>query len=124
MRKKPSKTRSAFDAEEPGLRRALKARLDAIEPIGSAPDGADVWDRVVPIDSKLVVTELRPLVKDRLGALFPLNFVRKGGYQSVDEALEHLMPQLQTWCPASVPNRAACGSTTTGPARVGSLSNS
>ena len=101
-RKKPSVTRSAFDAQQPRLRSDLKARLDAVEPIGAPPVGTDVWSQVVPIDSKLVVTELRPLIKERLGALFPLKFVRKGGYESSEEAIEDLMPQLRRWCPPDV----------------------
>ena len=112
-REKPSVTRSGFDAQEPRLRSELKGRLDAVEPIGDRPDGTDVWTGVVPIDSKLVVTELRPLVKERLGALFPLKFVRKGGYESSQEAIEDLIPQLRKWCPPDVamgtervPNRA------------------
>ena len=101
---KPTKTRSAFGAEESALRSEIKRRLEAVEPIG-VPDGdTDVWDRVAPIDSKLVVTELRPLVKERLGGLFPLRFVRKGGYDSVDEAVDHLLPQLRQWCPPEAPS--------------------
>ena len=101
-KKKPYMTRSAFDAQEAALRSELKARLDAVEPIGTPPAGTDVWDKVLPMGSKLVVIELRPGVKERLGALFPLKFVRKGGYESPEEVLEHLMPQLRKWCPAEV----------------------
>ena len=100
--KKPCMTRSAFGAQEAALRSELKARLDAIEPIGTLPAGTDVWDKVVHMDSKLVITELRPLVKKRLGALFPLRFVRKGGYESPEQVLEDFMPQLRKWCTAEV----------------------
>ena len=103
---KPTKTRSAFGAEESALRSDIKSKLESIKPIG-APDGdTDVWDRVAPIDSKLVVTEIRPLVRERLGAPFPLRFVRKGGYESVDEAVDHLLPQLRQWCPPDGPSES------------------
>lgn len=104
--KKPCIARSAFDAQEAELRSELKALLDAVEPIGEPPAGTDVWDKVLPMGSKLVVTELRPVVKKHLGALFPLKFVRKGGYESPEEVLEHLMPQLRKWCPAEVATHA------------------
>jgi len=97
---KPCITRSVFVAQEAALRSELKDRLDAIEPIGTPAANTDVWDKVPPMASKLVVTELRPVVKERLGALFPLKFVRKGGYESPEEVLDHLMPQLRKWCPA------------------------
>ena len=98
-------TRSAFDAQASALEGELKVRLDNIEPIGTPPSGTDVWDKGLPIDSKLVVTELRPVVKERLGAPFPLKFVRKGGYNSPDELIRHLMPQLRKWCPADAPTQ-------------------
>lgn len=101
-RNKPCITRSTFDARESALRSELKARLDAVKPIGTAPAGSDVWDQVRQFDSKLVVTELRPAVKKHLGALFPLKFVQNGGYESPEKVLEHLMPQLRKWCPADV----------------------
>lgn len=101
--KKPWMTRSVFDTQASALRGELKARLDAVEPIGiPPPNGKDVWDQVLPVGSKLVVTELRPVVKQRLGAPFPLKFVQKGGYESADQVLDHLMPQLRQWCPADV----------------------
>ena len=102
MKKKPCMTRSAFDAQAPALRSELKGRLEAVEQIGTPPAGTDVWDKVLPMGSKVVVIELRPVVKERLGALFPLKFVRKGGYESPEEVLEHLMPQLRNWCQAEV----------------------
>ena len=98
----PCITRSAFDAQESALRTKLKARLDAVEPIGTPPADTDVWDKVLPFDSKLVVTELRPVVKAHLGASFPVKFVQKGGYESPEKVLQHLMPQLRKWCPANV----------------------
>lgn len=99
-RRIPCIKRSGFDARESTIRSELKARLDAVKPIGTPPAGTDVWDQVLPIGSKLVVTELRPVVREHLGALFPLKFVRNGGYESPEEVLEHLIPQLRKWCPA------------------------
>lgn len=101
-KKKPCLTRSEFDAQEKALRSKLRARLDDVEPIGTPAGESDVWDKVLPIDSKLVATELRPVVKELLGALFPLKFIKKGGYQSPDDVLNHLLPQLRKWCPAGV----------------------
>ena len=112
--KKPILTRSAFDALEPGLRMELRRKLESIKPIGESPTGTDVWDRIVPIDSKLVVTEIRPLVKKYLEASFPLKFVKKGGYKTPAEAIDHLMPQLRKWCPREVatkPKHKANGAT-------------
>ena len=100
--RKPRMTRSAFDAQESALRNELKARLDTVEPIGRPPGDTDVWDRVLPLDSKVVVIKLRPVVKKRLGALFPVKFVQNGGYKSTEEVLDHLMPQLRNWCPRDV----------------------
>ena len=97
-KKVPSLFRAGFNRIEPQLRSELIEALDDLEPIGTPPAGTDVWDGVVAIDSKLAVTELRPIVKEHLGELFPLKFVRKGGYASASEAIEHLIPQLREWC--------------------------
>lgn len=105
-KKEPCVTRSAFDAQAAALRSELKARLEAVEPIGATPPGTDVWDKILTMGSKLVVTELRPVVKERLGAPFPLKFVKKGGYETPEDVVEHLMPQLRNWCPPDVVTHA------------------
>ena len=102
MTQKPSMTRSGFDARQSTLRSKLKTRLDKVEPIGMPSTDTDVWDKVRAIGSKLVVTELRPIVKEHLGASFPVKFVQKGGYKSPEDVLDHLMPQLRNWCSADV----------------------
>ena len=100
--KKPSISANEFHAIESDLRKSLQDRLeDEAAPIGGSDvklEGTDVWDGVVAINSKFVATELRPLVKKKLGDRFPLKFIKKGGYPSVKEALDHLMPQLRDWC--------------------------
>ncbi len=95
----PTLTRSGFCELKSSLSRELLGVLNSIEQIGVPPKDTDVWDKVLPIDSKLVATKLRPIVKKYLGARFPLKFIRKGGYKSPEEVLEHLMPQLLDWCP-------------------------
>lgn len=87
-----------FRELKPMLQQRLFAVLNCLEPIGLPSEGTDVWDRVLSMDSKLVVTELRPIVTEYLGTPFPLEFVRKGGYESPEEVIAHLMPQLHQWC--------------------------
>ena len=100
----PKMTLAEFHRIEAALRQELLNFLNDLEPIGSSPEDTDVWDGVKLIDSKLVVTELRPLVKEILDVLFPLKFVRKGGYDSSEEAVNHLLPQIRKWCTESVSN--------------------
>ena len=100
MKKSPVISRFEFDQQAETLEREFRICLEAIKPIGISPSDTDVFDHLVPMDSKLVVSELRPIVKRHLGRIFPLKFVQKGGYESVNATIDHLMPQLREWCPA------------------------
>ena len=97
-KKKCTLTKSEFDALQPALEKAITDRLSGIKPIGAPPAGTDVFDDVVEIDSKLVATEVQPVVTKVLGEEFPLKLIQKGGYETPGEAVQHLLSQLRSWC--------------------------
>lgn len=99
-------TRSQFDALLPQIKKAIVDRLKALKPLGAPPPETDVFDRVVEVASKLVATEVRPAVETVMGQPFPLRLIKKGGYETVDDAVKDLLEKIRDWC---APNRAKTG---------------
>ena len=60
------------------------------------PGGSDLWD-LPPIDSKSVA-KLSPFIKDLVGRRLDPRWIRKGGYASVAEAVDHILAQLRSHC--------------------------
>lgn len=55
--------------------------------------GSDLWHHIPEIDSKEVAAS-RTIFKEVLGVDLDPEFVRPGGYDSIDEMNEHLVPQM------------------------------
>jgi len=91
-------TKPEFDARRSEVEKALHERFEGVKPIGAPPTETDVFDGVVAIDSKLVATEARPVIEKVMGAPFPLKLIRKGGYGSKEDAVNHLVAGLREWC--------------------------
>jgi len=54
----------------------------------------DVSKKSVSIDS-LIVVEILCAVESLVGSELPQKLVKEGGYESVDQAVENLMPQIE-----------------------------
>lgn len=91
-------TKSEFDAMIDQISKAMIDRLKAIKPLGAPPPDTDVFDRVVEVDSKLVATEVRPAVETLMGEAFPLRLIKKGGYETIEEAVSDLLEKIRGWC--------------------------
>ena len=99
--KTPTYTSKEFEALVPKLKAALTSALNkelsdcALPDLGKQPD-SDLWD-LPTVDSK-TVCKLSPTVKAIVGRSLKPRWVRKGGYKSVNEAVEHVIDQLRANC--------------------------
>lgn len=90
-----------FDALAPKIKAVLtdgleKERTDtALPKFGGAPD-SDLWE-LPPVDSKSVA-KLSPLTKELVGRRLDPRWIRKGGYSTVAEAVDHMLVQLRKHC--------------------------
>jgi hypothetical protein len=109
----PSITRKKFDAIEAELRAELKKWWeDESESFDAAVAGtASVWDGMPEIDSKAVV-KASPIIRKFTGADLDPKMIRKGGYSSLDDLVNDLLPKLREACPSSPPARHASTGTT------------
>lgn len=96
-------TKAAFDRGRFRLEAKLSARLseeiqtDEFSPqLVDAGAPTDLWD-LPAVPSKAVV-RLSGIVEEALGVKLPTKFVRSGGYESLEEAIEHLITQLRNLC--------------------------
>jgi hypothetical protein len=63
-------------------------------PIADAPDAdIDLWDDMPAIDSKAVARS-SPIFKKFLGIELDVSLIRAGGYKSLDECINHLVPLM------------------------------
>jgi len=63
-------------------------------PIADAPDAdIDVWDDMPAIDSKAVARS-SPLFKKFLGVDLDVTLIRAGGYKTLDDFIDHLVPLM------------------------------
>jgi hypothetical protein len=69
---------------------AMQAVLHGTVPAGGA--GGAIGPQ--PVIDSLVVVEVLIEVEDKVPFALPDSLVRAGGYDSVDEVVQHLMPQL------------------------------
>lgn len=92
-----------FDALAPKIKALLevgleKERTDTALPKFGAAAGSDLWE-LPPVDSKSVA-KLSPLVKELVGRRLDPRWIRKGGYSTVKEAVDHMLVQLRRHCVA------------------------
>lgn len=101
----PTISKKQFDANEPKLRKALRAWWDdESQSFDAAVAGtAAVWEGMPEIDSKAVV-KASPVVKQFTGGDLDPKLIRRGGYASFDDLANDLCAKLRNAC--SSPSRA------------------
>jgi len=80
------------DLEE-DLTRALEEEVLMAEFENEDEGEEDLWD-CASVDSKAVI-KLSPIVEEHTGRKVKPEWIKPGGYDSVDEAITHLMEQLE-----------------------------
>lgn len=86
-----------YNALLPTLRKRLTSALTKEQKDCALPDPTtDLWD-FPPVDSKTVV-KLSPVVKDLVGHRLRPSWIRKGGYASIEAAVQDLLEQIRTHC--------------------------
>ena len=99
---KPRKlTATEFAGKEIGLVKALATGLEKELADCALPSDptTDLWD-LPTVDSK-TVCKMSPLVEGILGHKLHPSWVKKGGYNSVKEAVNHIVAQLRANCVAT-----------------------
>jgi hypothetical protein len=90
-------TVAEFNALLPKLRQQLTDALEKEQQDCALPDPTtDLWD-LPPVDSKTVV-KLSPVVKTLVGHRLRPSWIRKGGYDSVEAAVNDLLAQIRAHC--------------------------
>lgn len=90
-----------FEKLKPTLRERLTEALEQelvdcmLPELGSDPS-TDLWD-LPEVDSK-TVAKLSPVVKNLIGQRLRPSWIRKGGYDSIGQAIEDLLVQIRTHC--------------------------
>lgn len=62
---------------------------------GKRPTGAELWDSMPTIDSK-VATETSPIFEKHLGIPLDTSLIRPGGYSSIDDLISDLVPKMMS----------------------------
>lgn len=57
-------------------------------------DDNDLWGNIPEIDSK-AAARTAPICEEQLGIEFDMSMIREGGYESIDDLIEDLIPQLR-----------------------------
>ena len=74
------------------VRRALNKERESCEAqvVGGDSSSADLWEDMPTVDSK-TVARLAPVFKRHTGRPLNIRRIRPGGYDSVEEAVQHLV---------------------------------
>ena len=87
-------TREEYEKLKQVLRKELIEELESeIEFSDFDTDGEDLWD-IPAVDSKAVI-KVSPVVEKHTGTPIDSSWIRCGGYESVPDAVEHIMEQLE-----------------------------
>lgn len=92
----PSETRVTRRALEHDLRVFLNdqtASWDDDSPPGSSLPGAEHLWNLPKVDSK-AIARCSPIFKKHLGIRLQVKLIKPGGYQSIDGAINHLVPKM------------------------------
>lgn len=94
-------TAAEFGAIKPKLKVRLtagleKERTDTALPKFGGSSTSDLWE-LPPVDSKSVA-KLSPLVKELIGHRLDPRWIRKGGYPTVEAAVDDMLAQLRRHC--------------------------
>jgi len=95
-------TSADFKAKRADIRAALKVGLEKeLKDCAWQPEpDTDLWD-LPTVDSK-TVCKLSPIVEKMTGQKLKPVWIRKGGYNTVDEAIKDLMARIAEHCVAPV----------------------
>lgn len=63
-------------------------------PKAGLPGGADLWGSMPQVDSK-AVARMAPIFEKHLKIKFDAKLIKAGGYESIDEVIDHLVPAMQ-----------------------------
>lgn len=87
-----------FQAKQGDIHDALKSGLEnELKDCAWQPEpDSDLWD-LPTVDSK-TVCKLSPIVEEMTGHKLRAPWIRKGGYSSVDEAVDDLMARIAEHC--------------------------
>lgn len=66
----------------------------AKRPKTGLPGGADLWGSMPQVDSK-AVARMAPIFEKHLKIKFDAKLIKPGGYNSIDEVIDHLVPAMQ-----------------------------
>jgi hypothetical protein len=93
-------TSAAFEAKRADIQSALTGGLhkELKDCAWDSEPKTDLWD-LPTVDSK-TVCKLSPIVLEITGQKLDPKWVRKGGYESVDEAIADLMAHIAEHCVA------------------------
>ena len=106
MPKSKPLTPSNFASLVPKLKASLTTALEKERNDSALPDegGSDLWE-LPPVDSK-AVAKLSPLVNKLTGWRLDPKWIRKGGYPSVEAAVDDLLVQLRKHCVSEAPSHS------------------
>lgn len=76
--------------------------------LASLPGGADLWDDMPTVDSK-AIARTSPFFKRHLGIPLDVKLIRHGGYASIDEAIDDLVPKMKAAAQQKVDQRVQKG---------------
>lgn len=62
-------------------------------PVPATDPAVDLWDDMPVVDSK-AVARTSPLFEQHLGLPLDVKLIRAGGYKSIDEMIDHLVPLM------------------------------
>ena len=75
---------------------------------GDDAAGTDLWGSMPAVDSK-AVARMSPIFERHLGRPLDIGLIRPGGYDSIDEVIEVLVPKMMNASPSSKPVRKTGG---------------
>lgn len=92
----PESVDENLSALEEKLRDWWNERDSGMEDPGSddSMDDNDLWGDMPEIDSK-AAARTAPICEEQLDIDFDMSMIQEGGYDSIDEMIEHLLPQLR-----------------------------
>ena len=67
---------------------------------GNDATGMDLWNSMPTVDSK-TVARMSPIFEEHLGRPLDVRLIRPGGYDSIDEMIEVLVPKMMDASPSS-----------------------
>ena len=67
---------------------------------GDDAAGTDLWGAMPTVDSK-TVARMSPIFEKHLGRPLDVGLIRRGGYDSIDEVIEVLVPKMMDASPSS-----------------------